>query len=142
MSQRLLRSLCPACKSPAQLSDSAKSVIERLGAAYGISTTGQVFKAVGCLKCSAGYLGRFGVIEALEMTPDVQEVVASERSSLVDVAKAAAKAPPALRADTLDDDPSRPTYQPMILDGLRHVLAGETSEAELLRELAYEDLLL
>jgi type II secretory ATPase GspE/PulE/Tfp pilus assembly ATPase PilB-like protein len=128
ISQRLLGKLCEYCQEPNPngLSDAAKRVIAEDKILSPALESAKILKTKGCAHCNGtGYRGRFGVIEYFEVTPAVQELIKSDSASLLDIARVAAKS----------------GYRPMILDGLRHVLAGETSEEELLRQLAYEDML-
>lgn len=80
LAQRLVRCLCPYCKIKYRLKDDQVRY-QRYGkdpAFAALKGETEVFKAnpAGCEKCggpaSAGEKGRRGIIEILEMTPDVQ----------------------------------------------------------------------
>ncbi|MFI5345069.1 MAG: ATPase, T2SS/T4P/T4SS family [Elusimicrobiota bacterium] len=63
--QRLVRSLCPACRAPAPAPDAAMAAAQR---ARGL--TPAQFVSKGCQACDfAGYKGRTALVELLEMTP-------------------------------------------------------------------------
>ena len=77
--QRLGRKLCPNCKQPttfepAHLLDLGYTEEEIPQATF--------FKPVGCGKCTAGYKGRFAILETLPVTEGVQRCIISRGSSL------------------------------------------------------------
>lgn len=123
VAMRLLRLLCNHCKQPAALSVEGEAIRRKYLAHDPID---KVSKPKGCEHCVNGWVRRFCVIELLSITPEVQDVIKTTKSPL-DIARVAAK---------------KGGYEPMVVDALRHVLAGDTSEEELLRKLAYEDILI
>ncbi len=73
VAQRLLRTLCPHCKSA--VAPSAANW-EDLAGGLDIPRPAQVFEAVGCLECrQTGYLGRTGVYEIMTMTPTLRRQI-------------------------------------------------------------------
>lgn len=75
--QRLLRRICPKCKQPVTKM-SANKLIE---AGFDKDEIGSIklYEGKGCAHCSGtGYKGRLGIFEVMEMTPDLQEAIASE----------------------------------------------------------------
>ncbi|MBU2541029.1 MAG: Flp pilus assembly complex ATPase component TadA [Candidatus Omnitrophica bacterium] len=69
MSQRLLRKLCERCKEEIV-------VKEEVSKKVGIKTGTKVFAATACKNClNTGYAGRLGIIEILELTPKVKELI-------------------------------------------------------------------
>jgi type IV pilus assembly protein PilB len=42
----------------------------------------QMYKAVGCSKCSDGYKGRVGIYEVVKMTPSLQRIVMEGGNSI------------------------------------------------------------
>lgn len=69
--QRLVRRLCPRCKTTADID---KSVLEILG--IDPSKAGSFYKGRGCGQCrQTGYKGRTVITEILEMTPDIKELI-------------------------------------------------------------------
>jgi general secretion pathway protein E len=113
MAQRLVRHLCPRCKeaySPSELE------IKELGpGAKGLE--GMFFRPVGCEYClQTGYRGRTGIFEFLKVTETIQSQVlrTSESNHIRQLAV---------------QEGMRTLRQ----DGVRKVLAGETSIDEVLR---------
>ena len=74
--QRLLRRVCSKCKQPVT-KISANKLIE---AGFDKDEIGSIklYEGKGCPHCSGtGYKGRLGVFEVMELTPNIQEAVAS-----------------------------------------------------------------
>ncbi len=73
MAQRLVRTLCPKCKQPdGTLDESAWQALTR---GFTIKKPEHVYRAVGCLDCRmTGYLGRVGLYEIMEMTPNLRDL--------------------------------------------------------------------
>jgi general secretion pathway protein E len=67
MAQRLVRTLCPACKAPGgELSD---EVWESVGGAWKIPKPVEVYRPIGCPECrQTGYRGRTGIYELLTVS--------------------------------------------------------------------------
>jgi type II secretory ATPase GspE/PulE/Tfp pilus assembly ATPase PilB-like protein len=119
VSQRLVRMLCRRCKIKTSISSRAIAVARRYGLALGVDA----WDAQGCEACDfSGFQGRVGAFEVLEVKPELAAAI--ERGD----------APNDLGriAFTLG-------YRPMVVDSLRHVAAGITSEGEVLRHLSYDD---
>ncbi|MEW6266843.1 MAG: type IV-A pilus assembly ATPase PilB [Thermodesulfobacteriota bacterium] len=73
--QRLLRRICTKCKQPVKIS--ANKLIEAGFDKDEINSI-TLYEGKGCTHCSGtGYKGRQGLFELLEMTPNLQEAVAS-----------------------------------------------------------------
>jgi type IV pilus assembly protein PilB len=69
--QRLIRLLCPACKQPYPVSPELK---EKLGLKQ--SKGLNLYRPRGCPKCNdTGYKGRLGLIENLQITPKIKELI-------------------------------------------------------------------
>ena len=110
LAQRLLRTLCPACKVPV-VADA--DVCRRLGVSG--EPIIQVFRAGGCEHCQQGYRGRVGVYELVRITPVLAGMIhqgAGEQALLAE---------------------ARRTSSSLFQDGRRLVLDGQTSVEELLR---------
>jgi CheY-like chemotaxis protein len=110
--QRLVRRLCAEC-ALAQLESELPALQQRL--LYGLPTA-KVRRPVGCLACrTTGYRGRLAIAEVVPVTPALRDAITRRASpaELVHVAREAG-------IPTLWDS------------GMHHVLAGETSLAELL----------
>jgi general secretion pathway protein E len=109
--QRLVRRLCPACKTPAEAT-AADS--EMTGGAIPVGA--RVFRPVGCPACRGeGYKGRLGVYEVIEIDAELQQAIhdGAAESELVRLAR---RRGPGL-----------------LEDGAAKALAGETSVQEVAR---------
>lgn len=116
LAQRLLRVLCPHCKSHDTLSTEQ---VEHLGIENLVSELGMqdLHKAEGCSECShTGYMGRMGVHEFLIVNDALRHLVLEHASAEVIHRQAVANGMVTL-------------YN----DGMRKALQGDTSIAEVLR---------
>jgi type II secretory ATPase GspE/PulE/Tfp pilus assembly ATPase PilB-like protein len=119
MAQRLVRTLCPQCRRPAE-----GSVIPSGNGATTNGTTNGVkgapttaFEARGCEACDmTGYHGRNGIFELLTITEGVRQLVLKRSSS--DIIKTAAV---------------NQGMRTLREDGWRKVREGSTTVAEVLR---------
>ena len=77
MAQRLLRTLCPHCKEPHELDESAwEHLVSPWKAAKPKDST---YLAKGCLDCRmTGYMGRIGIYETMVMTPELKKAITPE----------------------------------------------------------------
>jgi general secretion pathway protein E len=74
LAQRLVRTLCPHCKAPAERVDPA--LWKELVAPWRSNVPDRVYKPVGCLECRrTGYMGRTGLIEMLVMTDAMRTLI-------------------------------------------------------------------
>jgi general secretion pathway protein E len=72
ISQRLVRALCPHCRTPVQ---PEREELARLEAA-GLPTAGPFYGAAGCQRCGgSGYLGRTALYEVLTVSPAIRECI-------------------------------------------------------------------
>lgn len=90
IAQRLARRLCPNCKAPADIPD---SILEEEGMLdIGIPKAEfELFRPVGCDKCTNGYKGRVGVYEVVRITPEISRII-MENGNSIQIADAARKA--------------------------------------------------
>lgn len=76
IAQRLIRKLCPYCKTPIEVSEedlAAKGVATALLHAYPAQ---HVYEAVGCERCHhTGYIGRQAIIEILEINDEIESLI-------------------------------------------------------------------
>jgi general secretion pathway protein E len=74
MAQRLVRTLCAACKAPAdEINDETWT---SLTLPYRATKPVTTYKAVGCLECRmTGYQGRVGLYEVMVFTPELRKLV-------------------------------------------------------------------
>jgi general secretion pathway protein E len=115
VAQRLLRVICPECKTPYTLD---AQTISQLGEDEKVFTMqGQLYKGLGCKHClDTGYLGRTGISELLVIDDDVKELISKRCGSHRIKEAAIEKGMSTLRTD-----------------GLRKALAGETTLEEVYR---------
>ena len=112
VAQRLIRILCKHCKYPYQ-----PDPVERklLGLVHNEEVT--LYRAAGCEHCRhQGYTGRQAVMEILKMDSDIDDLVA-RRASIRDIKHAALEG----------------GFRPLAQDGIRRILQGATSVAEVSR---------
>jgi general secretion pathway protein E len=114
MAQRLVRTLCPACKAPHEITDAEwASITHPFKAA---KPTG-VMKAVGCIECrKTGYRGRSGIYEMLTITPKLRKLI-TPHADLAQIKLLA----------------YQEGMQPLMLNGAEKVAAGLTTIEELLK---------
>ena len=111
LAQRLLRRLCPHC-----MVKQTEPLPERIRK-YLPAGPAELYQAVGCSECaSTGYRGRFGIVEILAMTPEIERMIG--RGATADQIALGAKAA---------------GMRSLFESGIRHVVLGETSVDELLR---------
>ena len=79
IAQRLARRLCPSCKAPENLPEQE---LLKLGFTLEQVNAMQLYKAVGCDKCTEGYKGRVGVYEVMPITPKIADVIMQGGNSL------------------------------------------------------------
>ena len=72
ISQRLVRKLCPKCKSPKITTASEMAMLK-------IEKPAEIYEPVGCRYCNyTGYLGRIGVFEIMVLTDEIRDIVMSD----------------------------------------------------------------
>lgn len=118
VAQRLIRILCKHCKYPYQ-----PDLLERklLGLVHNEEVT--LYRAAGCEHCHhQGYSGRQAIMEILKMDSDIDDLVA-RRASIRDIKHAALGS----------------GFRPLARDGIRRILQGVTSVAEVSRVVDLSD---
>ncbi len=117
VSQRLLRRLCPHCSTKAEPTQEERDVFIQ----NGLEPPSELPKGVGCDSCfNSGYSGRTGIYEVIQVDREIQELIfAGSLSSLIE--DAAVKAGTSL----------------MLKQGLKRVIAQETTLEEVFRVIAY-----
>lgn len=109
--QRLVRKLCPMCKTPAEIED---DYLESIG--FPLHVPGQIMRAKGCEACRAsGYQGRLSIYEVVLLTQALQHLINSRAH------------PSEFFRQAISDG-----YVPMRGYGFQKVLAGETTIEEVL----------
>ena len=87
IAQRLARRLCPNCKQPTEIPE---TILKEEGM-FDIDIPQEEFelyKPVGCDKCSDGYKGRVGVYEVVRITPEISRII-MEGGNSIEIADAA-----------------------------------------------------
>lgn len=72
IAQRLLRRLCPACKTPRALNAAETAAFDSIGLPH----PAQIFDPVGCPAChGVGHAGRIGIYEIVTITEALKQVI-------------------------------------------------------------------
>ncbi|RMF92350.1 MAG: type II secretion system protein GspE [Candidatus Schekmanbacteria bacterium] len=120
ISQRLVRLICPNCKTKYNPSEEE---FVKIGLRPEDIKNNNFYKGTGCQKCShTGYSGRIGVFEVLTITPKFRELINND-------------AP----AELLQKEAINSGMKYMIFDGLEKVKKGLTTLEELNRVLIFEE---
>ncbi|MGJ5181210.1 GspE/PulE family protein [Bradyrhizobium oligotrophicum] len=118
IAQRLVRQLCDHCKTPKPLDEETCRDDPRFGH-LGLAPGETIWHPTGCERCGgAGYRGRVGVFELLELTGGVRELIADSADGLA-----------------IDRRAIQEGMTTMLDDGIAKCRAGVTSASELLRVL-------
>jgi len=73
MAQRLIRTLCPHCKQPAEIDE---DLWKRLTKPYSMSGKARFYEPVGCKECrQTGFMGRIGIYEMLKLTTELRQKI-------------------------------------------------------------------
>ncbi|MDZ7662384.1 type II secretion system ATPase GspE [Thiohalophilus sp.] len=113
MAQRLVRVLCPHCKSPFE---AGPIDMKHMGLDPAKDTTPTLYQAVGCEACNGlGYRGRTGIYEVIEVDNTLRQMVHDGKGEQA-MERYVRKQATSIHAD-----------------GLRRVLAGDTTLEEVLR---------
>ncbi len=118
VSQRLVRRICPHCKKERQFTEEEKKIITKIMDKYGEKvdfTDLKTYETVGCKMCNnTGYYGRIGVFEILNVADEIKQLIVNGSSTME------------IREKALQLD-----YRPLVVDGIKKVLKGETTLEEL-----------
>ena len=74
VAQRLAKVVCPNCRESYMSSEEDNELM-------GITESVPVYKPVGCVKCTRGYVGRTAIHEILLATPKMKEIIAAGAKS-------------------------------------------------------------
>ncbi|MGY1490352.1 GspE/PulE family protein [Methylobacillus pratensis] len=114
MAQRLVRTLCPHCKTPAEISQERWN---DLVGAWKLPKPAQTYAANGCLECRmTGYRGRSGIYEMLSLTQELKKLITHD-ADLSSIKKLA----------------YQQGMQPLLINGAEKIAAGLTTIEELLK---------
>jgi len=122
--QRLARKICPHCKKEIQLSTEQekqiKDILSQVDPSSGLKIPERLtfYQGTGCSACSnIGYLGRVGLFEAIDMTPEISKAV--QESGILD--------------EEIEKLAMAQGFIPMIQDGIFKAMEGETTLEEVIR---------
>ena len=118
VSQRLVRKVCPYCKSPREFTEQEKQIMSNIAQKYGekLDFKGKVtYDAIGCEKCNhTGYYDRIAIFEVLIIDDIIKQLIVNDASSI-----------------EIRDEALKGSYKPFIVDGVKKVLDGVTTLEEL-----------
>jgi len=79
LAQRLVRTLCPHCKSRSEIARAEDGAAwDALVAPWKAAQPAGIYKPLGCLECRmTGYIGRVGIYETLVCSTGIKEVIAA-----------------------------------------------------------------
>lgn len=119
VAQRLIRTLCKACKAPDTPGDAEAQLL-----GFPADTPAVIYRPVGCAVCDQqGYKGRVSIVELLKFDTHLDELV-TQRSSI----------------KVMTDYLYSRGFTPMAVDGLRRVREGVTTLEEVGRVVDLTDL--
>ena len=118
MAQRLVRTLCPHCKTKVEGGRAEDTALwNSLVAPWKAAAPAVTFKAVGCLECRmTGFTGRIGIYETLTCSPGVKGVIGAG----ADLSR-------------LQDQALKEGMKPLRVSGALKVASGLTTIDEVLR---------
>ncbi|MBD8531732.1 MULTISPECIES: ATPase, T2SS/T4P/T4SS family [unclassified Massilia] len=112
MAQRLVRRICPGCKTSYLVPPGA-------AAAYGYKGEGnlKLLKGRGCPSCyDSGYKGRLGIYELLEVGPDLARMIVANASK-----------------DAMSQHVAGTGHRDLYADGMERAFGGDTTPEEIAR---------
>ena len=114
LAQRLVRKICPGCRTPYEPDE---SILRQIGLSVHDIGDKNFYYGTGCEQCNhTGYKGRKGIYELLDITEPIRELITQRAPSVVIRQKAIELGMTTLRAD-----------------GLRSIFEGETTIEEVLK---------
>ena len=79
LAQRLVRTICPDCRRPAEV---APRELEESGLDPALAGQLTFYEGGGCIECGGtGYRGRTGICELLDLSDNIRELILSRRST-------------------------------------------------------------
>ena len=117
MAQRLVRTLCPACKAAHPIRPEEETAWSELVSPWKAKVPANIYYPVGCLDCRmTGYQGRVGLYEILMLTPEFKKVLAAQGD-----------------LNDLREQAMREGTKPLRISGAMKVAAGLTTIEEVLK---------
>ena len=124
ISQRLVRRICPKCKQERELNKTEREIMDNILKKYNEEidlNEVKTYDAIGCKYCNnTGYYDRIGVFEILNITEEIKELIVRGASSIE------------IRRKALEGN-----YRPLVVDGIKKVIKGETTLEELNKKLLF-----
>lgn len=80
IAQRLVRKLCPSCKSPIDIPKN--SLLEMGFTEQDLQEDFTIYQPVGCSECREGYKGRLGVYEVMKVTPEISRLIMQDANAI------------------------------------------------------------
>ena len=115
MAQRLVRTLCPHCKTQAEPPDDPTWAA--ITSPWRVEKPAATMAARGCLECRmTGYLGRVGLYEIMLMTPSLRRLMTQDADDR-----------------SLREQAFRDGMKPLRVSGAKKVAAGLTSADEVIK---------
>jgi general secretion pathway protein E len=114
VAQRLIRTLCPHCKSAISPDPESWAALTR---PWRMNLPAQTYQAEGCAECrKTGYQGRMGIYEILRLSPGVRELIG-----------------PDCTIESIRKQGLKEGMEPLRISGARKVHAGHTTLEEIMR---------
>ncbi len=121
VAQRLIRTVCPKCKSVYQPNAEEKDILQ--SATDPISSKAKLYKGKGCDNCyQMGYSGRKAIYEILSVSKDIKDMIVSGKSDL-EIKRQAVKE----------------GMKTLFRSGLEDIYAGQTTLEEIMRVVDVRD---
>ena len=124
ISQRLVRRICPKCKQEREFTKTEKDIIENMLRKYNEEVNLEnvtTYDAIGCKYCNnTGYYERIGVFEILDITEEIKDLTVKGVPSTE------------IRKKAIEQN-----YRPLVIDGIKKVIKGETTLEELNKKLLF-----
>jgi len=111
ISQRLVKKLCPNCRTKKKVSKHEKNIIEKITG----QTVNEIYYPEGCEECKEGYLGQSPISEVIPITPELRDAISNNRDRNL------------IRKIIYADNDT------ILKDGFKKVINGETSFSEIIR---------
>ena len=118
ISQRLVKKLCPKCRSERPTNQYEKNLFQKI---LGIDVD-KIYTPVGCSECINGYKGRIAIHEVLEINQDIRDAIVNNT-----------------RKEELRTLVYNSNVNTLLQDGLNKVIEGSTSIDEILRVIDVND---
>lgn len=111
LAQRLVRVICPHCREAYRPSP------QEIACLHIESPPEKLYRGTGCSKCLGnGYLGRTGIYELLDVTPDLRAMIVERKDS-----------------GTMMTTAARTGFRPLHHSAMEKVISGTTTVEEMLR---------